>query len=377
MLQNKIYQNFIKEILKTFFVVLFGLSTIAWTVKAVKFLDLIVDSGYSVTTYFQYSILSLFGILPKFIPLAFLTALLIFIIKQSNENEFIILWTSGVKKLKLINLFFIISMIILLLYLTMSVFITPTALNKSRMLLGKEGYNSFIPTIRVQQFSDSFKGFTFLVEERLDNKIKNVFINDNTNILKNLTVNKSKNNSTTVIAKSGLINEKSMTLFNGQIISSKKNNESDVIRFEKLNLDLSNLQTGTIKLPKLQETSTYFLLNCIFNFLEDKFMYCKGDAKNEIITTLNRRFFLPFYIPIVALMCSFLLLKIKSKRNYFLNKYSIFLLSFLILLYGELIIRYTSVSKTIGILFITTPFILIPIIYFTLMYQLSKESYLK
>jgi len=377
MLQNKIYQNFIKEILKTFFVVLFGLSTIAWTVKAVKFLDLIVDSGYSVTTYFQYSILSLFGILPKFIPLAFLTALLIFIIKQSNENEFIILWTSGVKKLKLINLFFIISMIILLLYLTMSVFITPTALNKSRMLLGKEGYNSFIPTIRVQQFSDSFKGFTFLVEERLDNKIKNVFINDNTNILKNLTVNKSKNNSTTVIAKSGLINEKSMTLFNGQIISSKKNNESDVIRFEKLNLDLSNLQTGTIKLPKLQETSTYFLLNCIFNFLEDKFMYCKGDAKNEIITTLNRRFFLPFYIPIVALMCSFLLLKIKSKRNYFLNKYSIFLLSFLILLYGELIIRYTSVSKTIGILFITTPFILIPIIYFTLMYKLSKESYLK
>ena len=168
-----------------------------------------------------------------------------------------------------------------------------------------------------------------------------------------------------------------MTLFNGQIISSKKNNESDVIRFEKLNLDLSNLQTGTIKLPKLQETSTYFLLNCIFNFLEDKFMYCKGDAKNEIITTLNRRFFLPFYIPIVALMCSFLLLKIKSKRNYFLNKYSIFLLSFLILLYGELIIRYTSVSKTIGILFITTPFILIPIIYFTLMYKLSKESYLK
>ena len=191
MLQNKIYQNFIKEILKTFFVVLFGLSTIAWTVKAVKFLDLIVDSGYSVTTYFQYSILSLFGILPKFIPLAFLTALLIFIIKQSNENEFIILWTSGVKKLKLINLFFIISMIILLLYLTMSVFITPTALNKSRMLLFKEGYNSFITTIRVQQFSDSFKGFTFLVEERLDNKIKNVFINDNTNILKNLTVNKS------------------------------------------------------------------------------------------------------------------------------------------------------------------------------------------
>ena len=41
MLQNKIYQNFTKEILKTFIVILFGLSAIAWTVRAVNFLDLL------------------------------------------------------------------------------------------------------------------------------------------------------------------------------------------------------------------------------------------------------------------------------------------------------------------------------------------------
>ena len=64
MLKNKIYQNFTKEILKTFLVILFGLSAIAWTVRAVNFLDLIVESGYSVATYFQYSILNLFGISP-------------------------------------------------------------------------------------------------------------------------------------------------------------------------------------------------------------------------------------------------------------------------------------------------------------------------
>ena len=63
MLQNKIYQNYIKDILKTFFVILFGLSIIAWTVRAVNFLDLIVESGYSVTTYFYYSFLVFFGIL--------------------------------------------------------------------------------------------------------------------------------------------------------------------------------------------------------------------------------------------------------------------------------------------------------------------------
>ena len=54
MLQNKIYQNFLKEILKTFLVILFGLSLIAMTVKAVNFLDLIVDNGYSIKTYFTF-----------------------------------------------------------------------------------------------------------------------------------------------------------------------------------------------------------------------------------------------------------------------------------------------------------------------------------
>ena len=91
MLQNKIYQNFIREILKTFFVVLFGLSIIAWTVRAVNFLDLIVENGYSILLYFQYSFLNLFGILTKFIPLSFLIALIIFVIKQIQENEFVIL----------------------------------------------------------------------------------------------------------------------------------------------------------------------------------------------------------------------------------------------------------------------------------------------
>ena len=71
------------------------------TVRAVNFLDLIVDNGYPLITYFKFSFLNLFGIAPKFIPLAFLFLNLIFITKHQDDNEFIILWTSGVKKIKL------------------------------------------------------------------------------------------------------------------------------------------------------------------------------------------------------------------------------------------------------------------------------------
>ena len=106
MLHNKIYLNFIFEITKTFFLILFGFSLIALTVRAVSFLDLIVDSGYPITTYFFYSSLNIFGFAPKFIPLSFLLSLMIFVIKHDQEGELIILWTSGVKKISFANIFF-------------------------------------------------------------------------------------------------------------------------------------------------------------------------------------------------------------------------------------------------------------------------------
>ena len=129
MLQNKIYQNYISEILRTFFTILLGLSAIAWTVRAVNFLDLIVDSGYPVLTYFLYSFLNLFGIVTKFFPLAFLLSLTIFILRQIQDKELIILWTSGVKKIQLVKLFFFISLFITALYLFFSILLTPLALS--------------------------------------------------------------------------------------------------------------------------------------------------------------------------------------------------------------------------------------------------------
>ena len=182
MLQNKIYHNYIIEIFKLFLVILFSLAIIAWTVRAVNFLDLIVESGYPVFTYFQYSFLNLFGILTKFIPLSFLLALSIFIIRQLQENELIILWTSGVKNIQVIHLFLFLSLFISLFHLIFSVFITPTALNKSRKLLGNEKIISILPTLKIQQFSDSFKGLTFIVDDKFENQIKNIFLHDKSNI---------------------------------------------------------------------------------------------------------------------------------------------------------------------------------------------------
>lgn len=369
MLHNKIYQNYTLEILKTFFTVLIGLSAIAWTVRAVNFLDLIVESGYPVITYFSYSFFNLFGIITKFFPLAFLISLTIFIIKQIQEKELIILWTSGVKKIEIVNLFFSISLIITCLYLLLSVFITPAALNKSRNLLSNDKLTSFIPTIRVQQFSDSFSGLTFVVDQKKNNQIKNIFLHDNSNILKNLSSKKYKSTKT-IIAKTGLVNDRSMLLFDGKIISSNDSYENEIIKFDQLKIDLSEIKSTIIKKPKIQETSTIKLLLCIKkNIIEND--SCNENLIKEMIPALNRRIILPFFIPVISLITCILL--INHKKKFLLNRTNIFLYSFFVLLYAEVVIRYTGISKLMANIFILSPFLLLILLYFSIKIKLLKN----
>ena len=150
MLRNKIYTNYFLEIIKTFLTIILGLSLIALTVRAVNFLELIIENGYSLKTYFFYSILNIFGIAPKFFPLAFLISLIIFILKHKNNSEFIILWSTGVKKTVILNLLLFTSFAVMFFYLIFSTYLTPMALNKSRQLLSETKFNSFLPTIRSQ-----------------------------------------------------------------------------------------------------------------------------------------------------------------------------------------------------------------------------------
>ena len=105
--------------------------------------------------------------------------------------------------------------------------------------------------------------------------------------IKNLSSNISKTQTTTIIAKNGMVEKKKMFLFNGQIITSNKDNsKNEIIKFEQLIIDLGDLSTTTIKKPKLQETSTLKLLNCL---VRNKFenQICKKDIKNEIVPTLK------------------------------------------------------------------------------------------
>ena len=370
MLQNKIFYNYLIEIFKTFILILFGLSLIALTIRAVNFLDLIVENGYPTSIYFTYSFLNLFGLAPKFIPLSFLIAIFLFIYKHLENSEFLILWTSGVKKIKLVNLFFVSSLIVLIFYLFFSIYLTPTMMNKSRQILAQDELNSILPTLRTNEFNDSFKNLIFFVEKKIDNKVQNIFLQDNGNYLKKLSPDSKSDQITNVIAKSGLVKKKELFLISGQIISfNKTSKKNEIIKFDSLTLNFSDLNTTKIKQPKIQETSTSVLFKCI---ISDKInnKFCNTESKKEIIPNLHRRLSLPFYIPVVALLSSLLI--VKSKRKYF-NKPIIFLYCFSLLVLVELSIKYTGLSSLIQTIFLSLPFFLVISLYIFLYRTFSKE----
>ena len=379
MLKNKIYNYIASEVLKSFVLILFSLALIAWTVRSVNFLDLIVDSGYSTSTYFIYSFLNLTNIVTKFIPLSFLLALLITVIKLERQNEFLVLWTSGIAKLKITNLFLYISFIILLVYLLFSTIITPTALNISRNLIKQSGIDTVSNLLKPNTFSDTFKGLTFYVGEKNQNVIKNIFIKDDANNLDNLLPEENSSKNQTIIAESGIIAENKLILEKGIIQSFDKKDSIKIIKFNKTLLNFENLDNRVIKDVKIQETSTYKILNCFKNYYSNRLkddIYIKNCPKNNIsiiIETVSRRLVMPLYIPVVSVLLSFLLIYRKNKQTKLFNRYLFFLLGFLVLVSSELLVRYSGFSNINFFSYLFAPFILLPIIYFLLTNKFRSE----
>ena len=145
--------------------------------------------------------------------------------------------------------------------------------------------------------------------------------------------------------------------------------DDEILNHKGLLPKLNNLKNTTIKKPKIQETSTLKLLSCLkINIF--KIEECKMNFKEEIIPILNRRVVMPLFIPVITLLTSLLLIK---RKSFFFNKISVFTYSFLILLYSEIILRYTGLNNFVNIIFLISPIIFAITFYFYLKLKFSKE----
>ena len=372
-MKNKIYRYFFSEFIRYFAVTLFALTSIIWTIQAVNFLDLVTDDGHAFRIYLFYSFLTIPKIITKLIPFSFLIASILTILKLEKDNELIILWTSGLNKIRIVNLIFYISLIIMLFQLLMSTFITPETLNISRKLLKNSELQFVSSLLKEKQFNDTLKGLTIFVDKKNDDgTYENIFIRDEGKLLTQVS-----SGSSTIFAKSGYVNEdeKSLILFNGNIQRTEPDKSVSIVKFEKTSLNLSGLSTKSISEPKMQETATMLIINCIKN-KNLIFHNCVRNEENlrESIIEINKRFGMPILIPLISLITCFLLSSRKDKKRFVLNKYILFFIGFVILVSSEIAVRYSGNSWNHTAIYYLLPIGLLPFVYFFLIRAFKYEN---
>ncbi len=372
-MKNTIYKYFFREFLKYFLITLFALSIIVWTIQSVNFLDLVTEDGHAFATYFSYSFLTISKIITKLMPYSFLVACIFTINKLDKDNELIIVWSSGLNKIHIVNLFFRISLIIMVLQLTFTTILNPTLLNYSRSLL-KNAQLQFIPSLmKEKQFNDTVDGLTIFVEKKeSQNTYKNIFIQDDGKVLSEVG-----NHSSTIFAKTGVLseNENYLVLYDGFIQNTSLDQDITVIKFKKTTFNLSNISTKSISEPKIQETSSLDILNCVIK-KSVELRNCHQTKKSlmDQKIELNKRFGMPFFIPLIALTCAFLFSSRKDKKIYKYNNHIYGIISVLILTISEISVRYSGISWSHTFCYYFFPIFLIPLFYLGLIKKFKYEN---
>ena len=156
---------------------------------------------------------------------------------------------------------------------------------------------------------------------------------------------------------------------NGKLISTN-NKKLISFKFDKIDYDLSKFSSKTITVPKIQEVSSLKIIKCSFNLMtnnsyQDEMFNCNIERLKNLNNELYKRFIKPIYIPVLTLICCFLIIFSKEQNNYTLKTIKVFLSVFLILVISETLMRY--VDNSLNYLFFL---MLTPIIFYIISYIL-------
>ena len=356
-----IFKNFLKETLEFFVLSSCAVTIIVWVIQAVNYLEFVTEDGHSFKIYFLYTIYSLPKIFNKLLPFMFFFSIFFTLIKYEEQNQTLIFWTNGINKMTFMNVIMLFSIFFVLLNFIFSLYIVPMSQDKARSFIRDSNVDYLPLLVKPKKFIDTVERLTIYTEKKYQNTLENIIIKDSF----------SRTKSKIIYAKKGYFTENGkdnfLILKSGKIlnINEGKTNSFD---FNETQINLSNYTSKTTKTPKIQEINTKSLFNCLFkdeikknitkgnNF---KFV-CKKDLQsmNKISQELLSRIFKPLYIPLLALISGFLLIKSKNSQGFSNYKFKIFTSAVIIISLSEISTKFYSANIFESFLIIMIPFIL-------------------
>ncbi len=369
-MEKLIFRKFVKDLTYFFLLVSISISLIVWVIQAVNFLDIVTEDGHGFKIYFFYTLLSLPKIFSKITPFVYFISIFYIIIKYENNNELIIFWSTGIKKIKFINVLIKFSFIFLIFQLLLTTFVVPKTLDKARSYIRSSNVDLYSSVMQEKKFIDTVKGLTIFVEKKHENgDLDNIFLKEEI----------GEKSYQIIFAKKGRIlntnSKSSLLLFEGTILNHK-NTTTNNVKFSKSELNLSKFSTKTTTHPKIQEITTYDVASCIvflkelsnsFNVkhFKDKnlLINCKIGNLKDSFQEINKRIILPLYLPVLSLIACLLVLRSKDDYNFSRYKLLLFIFGVTAIVISEISIRYSSTNFLQNIYLFFIPVLLFLSIY--------------
>ena len=366
-----IFRKLLLDFLTFFFLTLIGISAIIWVFQAVNFLDIMIEDGRNYNVYFNYTLLNFPKIISRVLPFALFFSFCYTLIKYEASNELIIYWNHGIDKINIINFFFWISIIIMVIQSVLLSFVVPKSQELARSKLRSSNVDYFEGLIKPKKFNDTIKGLTIYAEDKdINEEFKNIYIKKSN----------SKSGFQITFAKKGIFelkgNKKILVLYNGQTLTQNGNNITN-FDFSKSDFGLSNMDSHLVTVKKIQEQSTLNLIDCLFFILKLKkteVVNCYKDDPRSIYKELFKRLINPLYLPVLILVSLFLILTSKENLKYNKNKYIIYFVGLSIIILSESSLGYLSDNLTKNISISIIPLFLVLIIYFIFIYKLKLSN---
>ena len=358
MFKNKLNYYIISETLKSYFFVLLTLSILMWIIQAAKFLSLITESGLSISVYLKY----IFFIFPKIssqlLIISFLFSLFLTFFKLQDNKEFEIYWLNGKSKIEISFLILKISIIPTLIALIFYLFLVPISNFKSREIIANSEFSMINSLVKSKNFNSPLKNLTIFVGK-----------NDNKGNLEKVYIFEELK---TIIAKKGRVinvdNKNYLELIDGFIHEKNNDNKITVIKFNTTIFDFTKYQTDVVKYPKLQERSTSWIID---NYIITK--KNKNKINNEYLLEIHKRIFKPLFIPLISILCCFLLYSNNEKFNLTKLKLLVFVAGTLLIICIELLLTFSVKYFLFKYILYFSPFVGLGFGLFTLNIFLKNE----
>jgi lipopolysaccharide export system permease protein len=373
-----IYRNLATDCLKFFLLTAFTISTIIWVLQAVNYLDFVIEDGHGFFVYFNFTLLSFPKILSRIYPFAVFLSFSYILLKYEDKNELIIFWNFGIKKINFINFFIKVSFFFVILSLLLNALIVPTAQDKARSFIRSSNLDFFESALRPKTFVDIVRNLTIYYENKNENGVlENMFLHDKT----------SPNESQTTIAKTGIFemrgDKKILVLYDGKTINNV-NRKTSEFNFSKTDFNISNFSTHTVTHQKTQETPTKDLILCLLivnNLKKDidskirlGLSNCQTSTIVDVYKETYSRLIKPIYITFLVAISLLLILKSKIDPTFKKQKFRIYLLGFLSIIFIESSSKFVSSDLIQNLFLLMLPFILMLIIYFYFLISLKVKK---